>query len=73
MQGKIKPHRLFLSGIQRNHFSKKNTYQWGIESLLWHAQYNPAEGIVTEVVGYFDKYLRKSKTKAVTAAAKKSK
>ncbi len=61
-QGKIKPQRIFITGINRTHYSKTNTYQWGIEPLLLGLEYNPAEGLVTNVAGYYEKYMRKAKT-----------
>jgi hypothetical protein len=61
MQGKIKPLNLFLTGIHRTHYSKKNRFQWGIDGLPTHTSYNSAEGLVMELAGYYDKYLRKSR------------
>ncbi|MEO7523394.1 MAG: DUF5686 and carboxypeptidase regulatory-like domain-containing protein, partial [Ferruginibacter sp.] len=61
-QGKIKPLNIFWGGIRRTHYSKNNTYQWGIDPLLTGLEYNPAEGIVTNVNLYFEKYLKKAKT-----------
>ncbi|MEO6669358.1 MAG: DUF5686 and carboxypeptidase regulatory-like domain-containing protein [Ferruginibacter sp.] len=62
MQGKVKPLNVFWSGIHRTHYSKSNTYQWGIGSLLTGLEYNTVEGVVTNVHLYFDKYLKKAKT-----------
>ncbi len=62
MQGKIKPYKIFLGGLHRTHYSKTNTYRWGIEPLILNLEYNPAEGVVTNVTGYFEKYLKKAKT-----------
>ncbi|MBC7536325.1 MAG: carboxypeptidase-like regulatory domain-containing protein [Ferruginibacter sp.] len=61
MQGKIMPLKVFWNGIHRTHYSKTNTYQWGVESLIRGLEYNPAEGIVTKLALYFDKYLSRAK------------
>ncbi len=61
-QGAIKPLELFWGGINRTHYSKTNTYRWGIRPLVNNLQYNSVEGIVLNINGYFNKYLRKLKT-----------
>lgn len=61
-QGKIKPLKIFLPGIHRTHYSKTNNYKWGIDPLLLGLEYNPAEGIVSNVTVYYEKYMRKAKT-----------
>jgi hypothetical protein len=68
-QGGIKPLSILFPGLNRTHFSKKNMYEWGIESLLLHAQYNTAEGFVAEVAGYYEKYLRSRKAKLLIEPA----
>lgn len=60
-QGKIKPSSFLLGGIQRTHYSKTNPYRWGIDPLLTNLQYNTAEGLVTQLSGYFDKRLANSR------------
>lgn len=62
-QGKFKPLKAFFPGIHRTHYSKTNTYSWGIEPLLLHLNYNTAEGLVTELAMYYEKYLGKSRTR----------
>ncbi|MEI2750380.1 MAG: DUF5686 and carboxypeptidase regulatory-like domain-containing protein [Ferruginibacter sp.] len=62
-QGKIKPLKIFMPGIHRTHYSKTNTYRWGIEPLLLHVNYNTAEGLVPELAFYYEKYMRKSRTR----------
>ncbi len=61
-QGKLKLYNVFWQGIHRTHFSKTNTYSWGIESLIKRLEYNPAEGLVINVNGDYNQYLRKWKT-----------
>ena len=62
-QGRIKPLKIFMPGIHRTHYSKTNTYRWGIEPLLLHMNYNTAEGFVPELALYYEKYMRKSRTR----------
>ena len=61
-QGKLKPYTIFWQGIHRTHFSKTDTYSWGIESLIKNLEYNTAEGLVLNVHGNYNQYLRKWKT-----------
>jgi hypothetical protein len=58
-QGGIKPLKLFWGGIERTHFSKTNSFRWGIRPLINNLRYNSVEGVVVNVNGYFNKYLRK--------------
>ena len=61
-QGNTKLYDVFWSGINRTHYSKINTYNWGVEPLLKSLEYNTAEGVVLNAVGYYNKYLKRSKT-----------
>ncbi|MBL0146310.1 MAG: hypothetical protein IPP48_11655 [Chitinophagaceae bacterium] len=61
-QGKLKLYKVFWNGINRNHYSKTKGYKWGVEPLIKNLEYNPAEGLVTNVITYFEKNLAKSKT-----------
>lgn len=61
-QGRLKPLNIFWKGLDRTHYSKSNTYSWGIASLIKGLEYNTAEGLVLNVNAYFDKYLSKLKT-----------
>lgn len=60
-QGKLKPYNVFWSGINRTHYSRSNTYRWGIASLIQKMEYNTAEGIVGNAEGYFQKYIQQTK------------
>ncbi|MFT3907887.1 MAG: DUF5686 and carboxypeptidase regulatory-like domain-containing protein [Ferruginibacter sp.] len=60
-QGKIKIPDILWNGVHRNHYSKKNPYQWGMDPLLLGLEYNPAEGVVTNVNLYIEKYSKKLK------------
>ena len=61
-QGKLKPLNIFWKGIDRTHYSKTNTYSWGIASLIKGLEYNTVEGIVLNFNAYYDKYFSKIKT-----------
>jgi hypothetical protein len=61
-QGKIKPTDLLINGISRRHYSKTNTYNWGIRSLLPNLRYNTVEGLVLNVGGYYNTTFKKTKT-----------
>lgn len=61
-QGKLKVYNIFWKGIHRTHYSVNNTFKWGIESLINGLEYNTVEGVVLNVNGYYDKYVKKMKT-----------
>ena len=60
-QGKINVLDVFWGGIIRTHYGKSDKYSWGISSLIQNLEYNPAEGAVLNVGGYFEKFLKKSR------------
>ncbi len=59
-QGKIKPLSFIIGGLRRTHYSQKNTFRWGIDPLLMNTQFNTAEGVVTQLAGYYDQFFKKS-------------
>jgi hypothetical protein len=61
-QGKITLLDVFWSGIRRRHYAAEGNYRWSFNPLLKGLEYNPAEGLVVNASGTFDKYLKKSKT-----------
>ncbi len=61
-QGKIKPLAALWSGINRTHYSLKNSYSWSIESPIQSLEYNPAEGVVLNINTRFNTYLKKWKS-----------
>ncbi|HSN60870.1 MAG TPA: DUF5686 family protein, partial [Ferruginibacter sp.] len=61
-QGKLKPYKVFWSGINRTRYSSKNSVTWGIEPLIKNMEYNPAEGITLKANGYINTYIPKWKT-----------
>ncbi len=64
-QGNLKPLNILWKGIHRTHYSKTNTYQWGIESLIKGLEYNTVEGIVMNFNMYYEKYFKKIKTNVI--------
>ncbi len=61
-QGKLKLYNVFWKGIHRTHYSKTNSYSWGIESLVKGLEYNPAEGLVLNLNSSYNHFLKKWKT-----------
>lgn len=61
-QGKLKLYKVFWSGLSRTHYSENHTFDWGINSLIENMEYNTAEGVVVNIPGYYEKYLKKSKS-----------
>lgn len=61
-QAKIKPTDLFWGGIHRTRYTKMGSHSWSIEPLIKNLEYNSAEGLVVNLEGSYDKYLRQAKT-----------
>ena len=61
-QGKLKWWDVFWKGIDRTHYSKTNTFNWGIRSLVQNLEYNTVEGLVLNVGLYYSKHIQKWKT-----------
>lgn len=61
-QGNVKPLDIFWDGIHRTHYTKEGSHSWSFEPLIKGLEYNPAEGVVVNVEGSYDKYLSKAKT-----------
>ena len=61
-QGKIALLDPFWSGIRRRHYSNAGDYSWSFNPLLKGLEYNPAEGLVVNASGAFNKFLKQSKT-----------
>lgn len=62
-QGKLKFYEVLYSNIDRTHYSKKNQFEWGLESLLGNLNYNTAEGLVTQLGGYVEDDIFRKKIK----------
>lgn len=60
-QGKLKPFKVFLSGINRTHYTTKRKYNWGISAMVPMLQYNSAEGAVGQFNPYLNIYSKKLK------------
>jgi len=61
-QGKIKPLAALWTGINRTHYSTKQTYSWSIESPIQNLEYNTAEGVVLNINAAFNTYLKKMRS-----------
>lgn len=61
-QGKIKLLDPFWKGINRRHYSRTNSYSYGLEPLIKTLEYNFAEGLVVNVNPYFQKNISKWKS-----------
>ncbi|MDQ6757535.1 MAG: DUF5686 and carboxypeptidase regulatory-like domain-containing protein [Bacteroidota bacterium] len=61
-QGPITAKQILIGGINRTHYSTSNTYRWHLDPLLKSIQYNTVEGLVINVDGNFQKYIKKWKT-----------
>jgi hypothetical protein len=62
MQGKITFKKIFLSGINRTHYSTHGNYRWELSPVLKSLQYNTVEGVVLDMDAGFQKYLKGWKT-----------
>ncbi len=54
-QGKIKPVKFLVGGVDRFYYTKKAIYKYGTSSLFNTLEYNFAEGVVLEARPYFQK------------------
>ena len=61
-QGKIALLDAFWSGIHRRHYSIEGDYSWSFNPLLKGLEYNPAEGLVVNASGAYNKFLKQSNT-----------
>jgi hypothetical protein len=58
-QGKVKPLDIFWNGINRRHYSKTGSTNWGVQSLIKNLEYNTVEGVVLNTNLFYNKYLKK--------------
>ncbi len=58
----LKPYKVLWSGLSRTKYRKDGNINWGVSSLVPNMEYNPAEGVVVNVNGYVNTYLKKWKT-----------
>jgi len=61
-QGRLKVYDVFWKGLRRTHYSKTNSYSWHVESVIKSLEYNTAEGLVLNVNGGYNHYIKKWKT-----------
>ncbi|MEP6926816.1 MAG: DUF5686 and carboxypeptidase regulatory-like domain-containing protein [Ginsengibacter sp.] len=61
-QGKLKLSEVFLSGVNRTHYSKTNTYQYEVDPLLKALQYNTVEGVVINPSFTISKFVKRWKS-----------
>ena len=61
-QGKLKVYDIFWKGLHRTKYTVKGNHEWGIESLIKGLEYNTVEGVVVNILPYYNRYLKKWKT-----------
>ena len=61
-QGRLKPYKVFLSGISRTKYRTHNSVRWGIKPLIPDMEYNTVEGVTVKANAYISTYMRKWKT-----------
>lgn len=61
-QGPITLKQIFWSGIDRTHYSTKGNYKWQVDPIIKSLQYNTAEGLVLNLDGNIQKYIKSWKT-----------
>jgi hypothetical protein len=61
-QGRLKPYKVFWSGINRTKYRTHSSVTWGIKPLVPDMEYNTVEGVTLKANGYINSYLRKWKT-----------
>ncbi len=58
----LKPYKVFWSGLSRTKYRRDGNINWGVSALIPNMEYNPAEGVVLNVNGYVNTYVKKWKT-----------
>lgn len=61
-QGKLKPWKAIMPGINRTFYGRKRNVTWGIQPLLLNTHFNNAEGVVINANGYIRTFVNKWKT-----------
>lgn len=61
-QGPVKPFAALRFGLDRTHYGKHSRYKWGFNSITAGLNFNNAEGVNKTFTGYFEKWLKKSKS-----------
>lgn len=58
----LQPYKVLWSSLNRTKYRSKGNINWGVSSLVPNMEYNPAEGVVLNVGGFVNTYIRKWKT-----------
>ncbi len=58
----LKPYKVLWSSLNRTKYRSGSNINWGVSSLVPNMEYNPAEGVVLNVNGYLNTYIKKWKT-----------
>ena len=61
-QGPITIKQIFWSGIDRTHYATKGNYKWHLDPILKSLQYNTVEGLLLNIDGDIQKYIKSWKT-----------
>ena len=61
-QGAIKLKQIFWSGIDRTHYATKGNYKWHVDPIIKSLQYNTVEGLLVNIDGDIQKYIKSWKT-----------
>ena len=61
-QGAITLKQIFWSGIDRTHYATNGNYTWHLDPIIKSLQYNTAEGLVVNIDGDIQKYIKSWKT-----------
>jgi hypothetical protein len=61
-QGKLKPYKVFWSGINRTKYRTHSSVTWGIKPMIPDMEYNTVEGVTLKANSYINSYIRKWKT-----------
>jgi hypothetical protein len=61
-QGAIKLKQIFWSGIDRTHYGTKGNYKWHADPIIKSLQYNTVEGLLVNIDGNIQKYIKNWKT-----------
>ena len=61
-QGPIKLNNVFWTGVDRKHYSQRNSYSYHFDPIVKSLRYNSVQGIVANLSGDIQKYLKTWKT-----------
>jgi hypothetical protein len=61
-QGSITLKQVFWSGVDRTHYATNGNYKWHLDPIIKSLQYNTVEGLVVNLNGDIQKYIKGWKT-----------